>query len=92
MKDLLQQRVKTCLNIFKDEKKDRQSKYEVISHEDNFENSGKIYVKVRVKGLSKTFFKTVGELYKKNGLKIFREKTRPLLRYYFYLKKVTIQI
>lgn len=41
--------LKKCATIIYNEKKDRESKYHLISHEENFEGSGHIYGKIRVK-------------------------------------------
>jgi hypothetical protein len=58
-------------NIFSFEKKERESKYEVISHEENYNNTGEVYLKVRIKGLNKIFFKPLKDLYTKKWIEDF---------------------
>lgn len=60
-----------CAKIIYDEKKHRESKYALISHEENFEGTGHIYGKIRVRGIGKTFYKPISELYKKEWLDEF---------------------
>lgn len=58
-------------SIFSFEKKERESKYEVISHEENYNNTGEVYLKVRIKGLNKVFFKPLKDLYTKKWIEDF---------------------
>jgi len=60
-----------CISMFKIEKKDRESKYEIISHEENYNGTKNIYAKIRVKGLRKIFFKPIAILYTTEWLEEF---------------------
>lgn len=62
-------------------------KYEIISHEDNFEGTGKIYVKVRVKGISKTFYRPIEDLYSKAWLEDFSNEDAAFLAVLFFSEK-----
>lgn len=63
---------KSCFSIIKKEKIEREIKreikYEVIAHEENFQNTGFIYVKIRVKGTRTIFCKAVSDIYKREWL------------------------
>lgn len=63
--------IEKCAVIIATGKEERESKYEVISHEENFDGTGHIYAKVRLRGIRKTFFKPITELYKKEWLNDF---------------------
>ena len=65
--------IRNCLLIIKSEKIDREGngKYEIVSHEENFEGTGLIYVKIRLKGMRNTFYKPVSVAYKKEWLNNF---------------------
>lgn len=63
--------VRRCIAIIKSEKISREGKYEVISHEENFEGSGSIYVKIRLKGMRNTFWKSISVVYQKEWLNNF---------------------
>lgn len=60
-----------CSILYRNEKDDRTIKYDICSHEENYEGTGKIYAKVRVKGTSRLFYKPVSELYQKEWLNDF---------------------
>lgn len=60
--------IRSCFKIIKFEKMNREGKYEVISHEENYEGSGSIYVKIRLKGMRNTFYKPVSVVYQKEWL------------------------
>ena len=62
---------KKCATIIHEEKRDREIKYDFISHEENFERTGYIYGKIRVRGTGKIFYKPIYELYKKEWLNEF---------------------
>jgi len=57
--------------LFKNKVNEIKSNFDLISHEENFEGTGKIYGKVRVRGIGKTFYKPIDELYKKKWLDDF---------------------
>lgn len=50
------------------------SKYVLIAHEENYQDSNKIYAKVRLRGTSKSFYKPVSELYQKKWLSDFEKE------------------
>src|ERR1700722_5106361 len=45
--------------------------YRIISVDDSYQETGKVYVKIQVVGMSKTFDRTVSELYQKEWLEKF---------------------
>lgn len=53
------------------EKRVISAKYQVIAHEENYEGTGKIYVKVRMNGTRNAFYKPVGDLYKSEWIEDF---------------------
>lgn len=63
--------IKIRLAAFNIAKMELESKFEIISHEENYENTGLIYAKIRVKGIRKTFYKSVSELYQKTWIEDF---------------------
>ena len=60
--------IRRCFLIIKTEKIDRKGQYEIIAHEENYEGTGFIYVKMRIKGMRNTFIKPVTEIYQKKWL------------------------
>lgn len=48
--------------------------YRIISVDDSYQNTAKVYVTVQVTGKAVTFDKSVSELYQKNGWIVFRMK------------------
>jgi len=66
------------------EKSEQAAKYEIISHEENFEGSGSLYVKIRLKGMRNTFYKPIAVVYEKEWLTNFsREDSAFIAVLYF---------
>jgi len=56
------------------ERQQRSSKYEIISHYENYDNTGEIFVRFQLKGTRETLIKSVKEIYKSNWLHGFSQE------------------
>ncbi|ODN43700.1 hypothetical protein [Piscirickettsia litoralis] len=71
-------------SLIEAEHKDRSSKYEIVSHEDQ---GNEIQVRCRLKGSGKTFFRPVTELYKKEWLEDFSREDAAHIAVLYYAVK-----
>lgn len=62
-------------------------KYDIISHEENFEGTGKIYLKVRIKNTRNTFYQPVEQLYQKEWINDFSKEDGAFIAMLFFSEK-----